>query len=318
MKNYSGKFEALVIGELNVDIILNDIEGFPTVGKEIICADMNLVLGSSSAIFASNLSSIGTRVGYIGKLGKDNFSRVVLEGLESAGVDTSGVIRSASLNTGATIVMNYGEDRAMLTYPGAMNSLCFEDINLDVLKNAKHLHFSSFFLQPGIQKEIARIFQIAKESGLTTSMDPQWDPSEKWDMPLDSILPWVDVFMPNKQELLNLTSKNSIPEAIQKIKNYSHALIIKDGSQGAWLWNGKEILFQKSFLNTHPVDCIGAGDSFNAGFIHKFVNGKEVEKCMEFGAIMGALSTTEAGGTKAFENPATIRERVLKKFNFII
>ncbi len=316
MPAISKKFEVLVIGELNVDIILNGIEGFPVVGKEIICSDLNITLGSSSAIFASNLSSLGTSVAYIGKLGRDNFARLVLENLDHSGVNTQGIIKSDLLNTGATIVMSYGEDRAMLTYPGAMNSLCLEDIDLDVLKNAQHLHFSSYFLQPGIQHDLPYLFKTAKESGLTTSIDPQWDPSEKWNIPLDKLLPWVDVFMPNKQELLNLTSADSIPRAIDKIKSFCNKLVIKDGSNGAWLWNGIELQLQESFLNVHPVDCIGAGDSFNAGFIHKFVKGSETAHCLEFGAITGALSTTEAGGTKAFQDKAMMKKRAFELFKY--
>jgi len=316
MPAISKKFEVLVIGELNVDIILNGIEGFPVVGKEIICSDLNITLGSSSAIFASNLSSLGTSVAYIGKLGKDNFAQLVLENLDRSDVDTQGIIKSEALNTGATIVMNYGEDRAMLTYPGAMNSLCLDDIDLSVLMNAQHLHFSSYFLQPGLQHDLPYLFRTAKESGLTTSIDPQWDPSEKWDIPLDKLLPWVDIFMPNKQELLNLTSADSIPHAIDKIKSFCNTLVIKDGINGAWLWNGTEVSLQPSFLNAHPVDCIGAGDSFNAGFIHKFVKGSETSLCLEFGAVTGALSTTDAGGTKAFKNKSRMKERAFEQFKY--
>jgi len=214
--------------------------------------------------------------------------------------------------------MCYGEDRAMVTYPGAMNSLCFDDVNLSLLKNSRHLHFSSYFLQPGIRNDIGNLFRVAKESGLTTSIDPQWDPSEKWDMPLEEILPFVDLFMPNKLEILNLTSTSSIPDAVKKISGFCNKLIIKDGSSGAWLWNGIELSFQNSFLNSHPVDCIGAGDSFNAGFIHKFVMGKEIEACLEFGAIAGALSTTEAGGTKAFQDKSKLKETALEQFHYIL
>src|SRR5690606_3511616 len=98
------KLDVIVVGELNVDLILNQIESFPKIGKETIAKGMTLTLGSSSAIFASNLSSLGVRVGFIGKLGKDTFGDLVIEKLESAGVDTSRVMRSQSVQTGATIV----------------------------------------------------------------------------------------------------------------------------------------------------------------------------------------------------------------------
>jgi sugar/nucleoside kinase (ribokinase family) len=71
------KFDVIVVGELNVDLILNQIESFPEVGKEKLAENMTLTLGSSSAIFASNLSALGMRVSFIGKVGNDVFGNFV-------------------------------------------------------------------------------------------------------------------------------------------------------------------------------------------------------------------------------------------------
>ena len=184
----------VVIGELNVDIILNQIEGFPEMGKEILAQGMNITLGSSSAIFASNLSTLGTNVAFIGKIGKDNFASIVLDSLISKRVDTSHILQSQILNTGATVVLNYDQDRAMVTYPGAMEDLKLSDINFDFLSSARHLHFSSIFLQPGIREDLPTLFSRAKSLGLTTSLDPQWDPAEKWDINIKCLLSSLDIF----------------------------------------------------------------------------------------------------------------------------
>ncbi|MBV6639265.1 MAG: carbohydrate kinase family protein, partial [Cyclobacteriaceae bacterium] len=112
--------DVIVVGELNVDLILNGIDGFPVVGKEILADQMELALGSSSAICASNLSSLGLKVGFLGMLGNDVFGKFVIEQLEKKGVDTSMIIVEDDLKTGATISLSYGEDRAMVTHQGAM------------------------------------------------------------------------------------------------------------------------------------------------------------------------------------------------------
>jgi sugar/nucleoside kinase (ribokinase family) len=83
------EFDAIVVGELNVDLILNQIDTFPQLGKEILAKGMTLTLGSSSAIFASNLSSLGARVAFIGKIGKDTFGGLVLQQLQEKRVDTA-------------------------------------------------------------------------------------------------------------------------------------------------------------------------------------------------------------------------------------
>ena len=69
----------------------------------------------------------------------------------------------------------------MVTYPGAMNNFDIIDIS-DGLQKAKHLHFSSYYLQPGIRNDFGLLFEKAKQFGLTTSFDMQWDPDEKWDL----------------------------------------------------------------------------------------------------------------------------------------
>lgn len=309
--------DIIVTGELNVDIILNSISGFPEIGKEILAGNLDMTLGSSSAIFAGNLSSLGSKVAFIGKIGRDGFSATVLENLEKLGVDTSHIIRSAEFNTGATIVLNYGNDRAMVTYPGAMEDLKAEDIDLGFLSTARHLHFSSVFLQPGIRPSLPWLFAQAKSMGLTTSLDPQWDPEEKWEINAAELFPHLDVFMPNKAEFLNITAVDTIEKGIEKIKLLAPKLIlvIKDGTNGAYAWNNSRLIHQPSFLNENPVDCIGAGDSFNAGFIRKFTTGATLEESLEYGALTGALSTTCAGGTGAFTDMKKAGEVARKLFN---
>ena len=207
------KFDVLVVGELNVDIILNQIDGFPEVGKEKLARTMVTTLGSSSAIFASNLSSLGAKVAFLGKIGADTNGDLILSQLQKQGVHTDFILRSTEVDTGATLVLNYDEDRAMITYPGAMEQLTLDDIPEEVLTQARHLHFSSYFLQPGLRPEVGTLFQRAKALGLTTSLDPQWDPEEQWKFDTAGILPHVDVFLPNEKELLYLTGTSTMDEA---------------------------------------------------------------------------------------------------------
>ncbi|HNX58033.1 MAG TPA: carbohydrate kinase family protein [Spirochaetota bacterium] len=313
-------FDVIVVGELNVDIILNGIEKFPEIGKEILAESLDLTLGSSSAIFASNLSALGSRVAFVGKIGKDGFASTVLNSLHSKNVNTSHVLQSASLNTGATIVLNFDQDRANVTYPGAMEDLKLPDIDFDFISSGRHLHFSSIFLQPGIRNDLPLLFSKAKSLGLTTSLDPQWDPSEKWEVNLPDLLPYLDVFMPNLAEFLKLTGTRSLEEGIDSIRKYAPDLtiVVKNGANGSAAWYKGEILHQPAFLNENVIDCVGAGDSFNAGFISKFTTGAALPLCLEYGALTGAVSTTQSGGTGAFENLEMVRELAEKYFDKLI
>ena len=295
------KFDVIVVGELNVDLILNHIHGLPEIGKEKLAEQMTLTLGSSSAIFASNLSALGAQVAFLGKIGGDNFGDLVLQSLQKKGVSTELIIRDDRLQTGATIVLNYDQDRAMITHPGAMNFLSIEDISEKVLAQARHLHFSSYYLQPGLKKDVGVMFKRARNLGLTTSFDMQWDPQEKWDLDVENVLPYVDVFLPNEQELYFLSGRRNIGDAVQRL-GVTHTVAVKRGGEGSTLWHEGHETTLPAFRNEQVVDAIGAGDSFNAGFIFKYIQKAPLQTCHRFANLCGAVSTTQAGGTTAFEN----------------
>jgi len=310
------RFDVIVVGELNVDLILNSIDSFPEMGKEKIAKDMTLTLGSSSAIFASNLSALGAKVTFVGKIGEDAFGSLVKESLQAKNVNTDFLIISKKLNTGATIVLNYSDDRAMVTYPGAMEDLTIKNINEEVITSAKHLHFSSFFLQPGMQSGLLKLFKMAKENGLTTSLDIQWDPKEDWNFNYNEVLPFVDVFLPNEQEAILLSGEKELDKAISKLTPFAKCVVVKLGSKGSVIATNRKSVFKESYLNDYVVDAIGAGDSFNAGFIFKFINGNDIEECQRFGNLMGAINTTAAGGTAAFINYDQVVRLGKEKFGF--
>lgn len=309
------RFDVLVVGELNVDLILDRLTTAPEVGKETLARGMTLALGSSSAIFASNLCCLGLRVAFLGKVGTDLFGSFVVERLHASGVDTSLLLAAPEHATGATVVLNQGEDRAMVTHPGAMDHLTFEDIAPEHLASARHLHFASVFLQPGLKSQTASLFRRAREAGMTTSFDPQWDHAEAWDLDLEAILPNVDVFLPNEAELLRLTGESDVPSALAALRPFARTVVVKQGNRGATLQAGERVLSRPAFLNTRVVDAIGAGDSFDAGFVSRFLQGDTLEGCLDAGNLMGAISTTAAGGTGAFTSLAGVMAIARERFH---
>ena len=312
------KFDVLVVGELNIDLILNKIESFPTMGKEILAKEMTVTLGSSSAIFANNLSILGSNVTYIGKVGNDNFADRVCLTLKKSGVDIGNIIRTSEFSTGLTVALNYDNDRAMVTYPGAMHDLHIGDITDEALHTASHMHLSSVFLQEGLKPDVIGVFKRAKELGLSTSFDPQWDPHERWDIDLKGLLPYVDVFLPNKNELQQFTECSTIEKALETIKPFCNVVVVKNGEQGALMWDKTTVVTQKAFLNESVVDAIGAGDSFNSGFIYKYTHRRPLTECLEFAALTGAINTTGSGGTSAFETLEKVKRIAKERFNTTI
>ncbi len=310
------KYDVLVVGELNVDLILYDIKKNIKLGKEIFANDMVLTLGSSSAILANNLSVWGVKVAFLGKIGKDVFSEIILKTLQKSKVDTKHIIVSEQSKTGATIALSYGNERAMVTYPGAMSELSNKDISDEILMQAKHLHVSSIFMQETLLKDIIQLFNRAKKLGLTTSLDTQWDPFEKWQVNLNKLLPFVDIFLPNKEEFLEITQSDTIEKGYEKIKKYANIVVIKDSINGSYLYSKNCQKHQPAFIMNEIIDAIGAGDSYNAGFLKEFIKGSDLETCMFEGTLSGAINTQGEGGTGAFKTKdklITLKNKILNE-----
>lgn len=309
-------YKVVVVGELNVDLIFDGLDGkLPRLGTEIIAGEMTLTLGSSSAIFASNLSVLSPGVAFIGMVGKDSYAGLVMQSLEEKGVETSLIRQSTAYNTGITVACSHGNERAMVTYPGAMDHLLERDIADHELAQGQHMHLSSVFLQKGLKPDLHRLFSRAKALGLTTSLDPQWDPDEQWDIGLHELLPYVDIFLPNMEELKHLTGTSKLEDALESISGTANIVVVKDGARGAHLWTPETQLYQPAFLNPSVADTIGAGDSFNAGFISGYVQGISLENCLKRGALSGAVNTTRPGGTTAFTSLEEVVKLARERFN---
>ena len=306
--------DILAVGELNVDLLLNRIAGFPEVGKEIFAQDMTLTLGSSTAIFAANAATLGARVSFVGMIGKDSFGDVVKDSLRDRKVDISHLIEADGAATGLTAILNYDNDRANVTYPGAMSLMGVKDLKPEVIAQAKHVHVSSVFLQEQLHKDLAAIVRLVKECGATLSMDVQFDPAETWDFDCAAILPYVDVFMPNEQEIMAITRKGSVEEAIAAIQPYARVIVVKMGTKGSLVVTPEGRNLMPAMLNPQVVDAIGAGDSYDAGFISAYVRGKDLAYCQWLGNLAGAVNTTAAGGTGAFSSLAAVQEAAQKHF----
>ena len=302
----------IVVGELNVDLILNNIHGFPRIGAEIVANTMDFTLGSSSAILASNISALGVDTSFCGMVGDDQFGEFVVEKLQLQKVSTNFIRKSSNSKTGVTVVMSYDQDRANVTYCGAMNDLKIDDIPWESLNDFHHLHLSSYFLQKGIKEDINTIFKKAKDAGLSTSLDLQYDPEETWEFDYESCLPFVDIFFPNEDEIHALTGEKNLEMAIDKLRPYCNIIALKLGKKGSRLIKEGVDIEAAPFLNKDYKDAIGAGDSFNAGFIQKFLAGASLEECLQNGNLMGSLNTTCAGGTAAFSSRKHIENQIQK------
>jgi sugar/nucleoside kinase (ribokinase family) len=295
------RFDISVIGELNLDLIMSGLPAELTLEREHLGTGLSITLGSSTAIFAHNLSSVGNSVGFSSSIGSDPLGEICLKRLGESGVDLSRVRRMPGKTTGLTIILPQGKQRYILTYPGTMFEMSGSDLDLDYIFDAKHLHVASYFLQKGLQTSLPDVFRKAKAAGLSTSLDTNDDPEDRWSSGVRDFLKYIDVLLPNEREACKLAQVEDVEQAADILSQKVAIVVIKRGSQGA-LARVSNDKFVAPSLVVEPIDHVGAGDSFDAGFLHEFVRGKSIEDCLKFGNVLGALSVTRPGGTEAFRD----------------
>jgi sugar/nucleoside kinase (ribokinase family) len=290
------KYDLLVIGELCVDLILTGTDLVPRFGQvEQLVDDATLALGSSSAIMACGAARLGLKVAFAGEVGSDEFGNFVLRQLEQRGVDLSGVHIDPVGKTGLTVHLSQPHDRAMLTFPGTMASFSGARISPQLVQQARHIHMSSYFLQPGVQHYVPELFSIAHDSGITASLDTGWDPSEGWASGLMDVLPQVDIFLPNDREAMAIARVDNCGLALETLAKIVPLVVIKKGSQGALAREyGKD--YRIPAFRITPVETTGAGDNFNAGFLYARMKGLPLMECLQWGSACGAMATLQAGG----------------------
>ncbi|UPG96030.1 carbohydrate kinase family protein [Luteibacter aegosomatissinici] len=288
----------VVAGEMNVDLILTGIDAPPVFGTEMLASGASQVPGSSSMICALGLAKLGDAVRFVGRRGDDERGRFCVAALRDAGIDTDAVITDATQATGLTVALSGAADRALVTFPGAIADLRGADIPDALLRGAAHLHISSYFLQRCLQGDMTDLLVRARAAGLTVSLDPGFDPSGAWDAGLLASLRLVDVFLPNAVEACALAKTDHVEDALRTLAALGPTVVVKHGRDGCLALHGDHVVRVPAFA-VAAVDTTGAGDNFNAGFLHAWLDRQPLETCLRWAAACGALSTRALGGTLA-------------------
>jgi sugar/nucleoside kinase (ribokinase family) len=295
------RFDVTIAGELNLDLILYGVPQEIPRERELLVKDMNLTLGSSSAIVAHNLASLGSRVGFVSCIGDDPLGEMALKRLAAANLDVSKVVVLPGRKTGLTNILQHGAWRNILTYPGTIFDLRKENLDLEYLASAQHFHLSSFYLQRGLLPDIPELLAQLKAKGMTISFDCNDDPDDRWDGGIHEALRHVDIFFPNEREAMRFTGAKDVQTAAAELAKLVPLVVIKCGPEGALARRGTEQWVSPA-LRIEVVDPVGAGDSFDAGFLHEYLRGSNMETCLASGNLAGALSVTRPGGTEAFRD----------------
>jgi sugar/nucleoside kinase (ribokinase family) len=306
------RFEVTIAGELNLDLILYGLPTELPPDRELLADRMMLTLGGSSSIVAHNLAALGSRVGFQSVIGDDQLGQTAVKLMAEIGVEVSRVKQvSGPIKSGLTVILQRDAWRNILTYAGTISELTLDDLDFDYLTDSRHFHFSSFYLQTRLRPHVTQLFKKLKVAGLTISLDTNDDPDDLWEGGLQDVLNYVDILMPNAREALRITKTDDLEAAVSQLAETVPLVVVKMGAEGAMARQGS-----KSFISPAArvdfVDPVGAGDSFDAGFLHQYLRGADISACLAYGNLTGALSTTKPGGTEAFRD-SKHREQFLRE-----
>ena len=290
------KYDVVTALDICVDFLLDLGTTIPEFGqKEKLIEGYGLEMGGSACIFACQCAKLGLKTTGVGSASQDSFGIFMLDCMQKSGVDTSH-IQTSQQKTALTLCLNKeGGDRSILTYMGAMDTVKPAWIQ-ELLPQTRHLHICSYYLLKTLQDAYPDILKKAKAQGVTVSLDTNWDPEETWDGNIQNILPYIDIFLPNENELMLITGKNSVQGSLEYTSKLVPIIAIKCGEEGAYAYCNGEVS-KCSAMEVTVADTVGAGDSFNGGFIYGYLNGLTIEKCLKAGTICGSLSVSQPGGT---------------------
>jgi len=291
-------FDLLVLGDANPDLILvGDVEAVFGQAEKLV-EGHHVAVGGSGAIMACGAARLGLRTAFAGVVGDDAFGRFMIDALEARGVDTRGVRVDPDRPTGLSVVLARDDDRATLTSLGTIGDLAGAAVDPDLLVRARHVHVASYYLQRALQPDLPELFDAVHAADASTSIDPNWDPAERWDSDLLALLSRTDCFLPNSTEARDITGVDDIDVAAQALAGHGGVVAIKFGQGGGLVIQGDEVVRSES-IPADVVDTTGAGDNFDAGFIAGRLRGWPLARCLSVAVACGSLSTRAAGGTAA-------------------
>lgn len=309
------KFDVLAVGELNPDLVLAGLRADgPHLGTEQEFGEYLLTLGSSTAIACVLMQRLGLATAMSAYVGNDAYGRFCRAALEAEQVDIAMVRTHPSLATGLTVCLPYPADRMLLTCKGTMVLDPADRIDIDWLRRARHIHVGSFFLQDALRPRVAKLFESARELGLTTSLDTGWDPHERWmSDDLRGALAHTSDFLPNALEFEKLAETSDVGRGMSRLLDLGiGAVVLKRGADGAVHCDAEGLHVHAGF-RADAIDTTGAGDAFNAGYLAAMLRGATIAERLILGNACGALTIAAVGGTNGVTNAAQVRAFIARQ-----
>ncbi|MFW6129691.1 MAG: PfkB family carbohydrate kinase [Atribacterota bacterium] len=302
--------DVISIGECLIDFVSEEVDKPLHRCRRFIRAP-----GGAPANVAVGISKLGVKSGFIGRIGDDDFGKLLEDVLIKNNVDTKYVIKDKQTRTTlAFSAKKIKGEKEILFYrnPGADMMLEPEDLNEEYIKSSKLLFFGSVSLSSEPARETTKkAVECANRAGVKVLFDPNiryglWESSKQVKRVIKEFVPMCDIFKSGKQEIEFITGKKDLNTCTESIINQGPELaVVTLGKRGCFFNVGEERGKVDSF-KVKTVDSLGSGDSFTASMIYKLIeenmlyrinriSRKNIKKILGFANAGGAFTSTKPG-----------------------
>jgi sugar/nucleoside kinase (ribokinase family) len=299
-------FDILLLGDYFFDMIYTGLVHMPILGHETYTQNLTAT-GGAMFITAAAMSRLGVKVGWATHFGNDYYSQYIRSLAQSENIDLSLVKNLDHPYRRVTTALALHGERAFVTFVDPdehdLHGYWLETMSRCTFR---HMHLGGLMLPDNVQPLVEK----ARSLGATVSMDCQDVPLLKESHAWHEIVNTADIFMPNAREALLLTGASDVQTALNQLGVWcdGRLVVIKDGANGAWATHNGEIFHAPAISVTEVVDTTGAGDCFNAGFLHAYiVEHQPLDVCLRYGNICGGCSVQGIGGATTAPTYAQLR-----------
>ena len=297
--------QVVVFGNVTLDVICYPIEDVPR-NNSITFENSVVSPGGCGSNVAIGLSALGISSALVAYTGNDMSADFLEAYWKRWGIDCRYVHRSSNYATGVSVgLVDHNFQPRFIHTPGANRLLTAEDLKIRefVEAGAKALHIAGYFVLPGIlDSRLGEALAYAKSANLITSLDVVHNSRMKNPEPLWNCLPYLDYFLCNQREALEISGVDDCQRAAETLRQRgAQVVIIKLGKEGCWVTSDSWQGIVKGVNTTRVVDTTGAGDAFAAGFISAIVSGKAISDACQAGNQAGARMVGTLGAIAGWE-----------------
>lgn len=312
--------EICCIGEVLVDFVSPEANA-----RLLDASSFKPCAGGAPANVAAGISRLGGRASLISCVGRDCWGDFLQEALQREGVNTRGIQRTAKGSTTLAFVsLSEGGERdfSFIRCPGADTLLAVEELDTEALGNCRILHCGTFSMssEPSRTATLAAIDRVKARGGFV-SLDVNYRESV-WDSPqqaidcVESILPKVDILKVSEEEAMLLTGFSDPTKAVRQLVGKGPRIVLVSlGSEGC-LCVKETVKFSVPAVAVDCIDATGAGDSFIAAFLHRFVESgllfdelDILEDACYFACAAAAVTVTGYGAIPSLPRLEDVRVR---------